>query len=125
MNLITKSVLRTSHLISRVLLVGCLALIGCSQQEAAKPVIYEGPLSEAEDVTMFYTEKEVVKVMLQAKKIFEFQNGDQEFPEGIYIEFFDEFGKITRFFQWRTSCIYFAEISRATGKGSSIRLRCR
>ncbi len=29
-----------------------------------------------------------------AAKVFEFENGDREFPEGIYLEFFDESGKL-------------------------------
>lgn len=57
--------------------------------------MYEGALREAEEITMFYTEKNLMKVLLKAKKINEFQNGDQEFPEGIYIEFYDDAGKIT------------------------------
>ncbi len=117
MNKLTPSVFKTLHLISKALLVGCLALAGCNQQEAAKPVIYEGPLSEAEDVTMYYTEKEVVKVTLQAKKIFEFQNGDQEFPEGIYIEFFDEFGKKTSTLK-ANSAYFFKEENKWRGRGA-------
>lgn len=117
MNQLAPLILRTSQLIAKVLLVGCLAFIGCNQQEATKPVIYDGPLSEAEDVTMYYTEKEVVKVMLQAKKIFEFQNGDQEFPEGIYIEFFDEFGKKTSTLK-ANSAYFFKEENKWRGRGA-------
>lgn len=44
---------------------------------------------------MQHTEKEKTKLVLQAKKYFEFPNGDREFPEGIYIEFYDDDGKLT------------------------------
>lgn len=64
----------------------------CSSSDTAVPIEYEGPLSEAEDVVMQYAEKDRVKVKLTAAKILEFKNGDQEFPEGIFIEFFDEAG---------------------------------
>lgn len=94
----------------------CL-LSGCNQTETAKPIIYEGPLSEAEEVTMFYTEKEVVKVMLKAKKIFEYQNGDQEFPEGIYIEFYDDFGKKTSTLK-ANSAYFFKDESKWRGRGA-------
>ena len=90
---------------------------GCTTQETAKPVLYEGPLSEAEDVVMYYSEKEVVKVMLKAKQIFEFQNGDREFPEGIYIEFFDEFGKMTSTLK-ANSAYYFKEENKWRGRGA-------
>ena len=74
----------------------CLVLLAlsCGIKETPKPIIYDGPLTEAEDVDMLYTEKDQIKVKLKAKKINELQNGDREFPEGIYLEFFDETGKL-------------------------------
>lgn len=93
------------------------SLSACNQTETAKPVIYDGPLSEAEEVTMYYTEMEVVKVMLKAKKIFEFQNGDQEFPEGIYIEFYDEFGKKTSTLK-ANSAYFFKDENKWRGRGA-------
>ncbi len=32
---------------------------------------------------------------MQSKKILEFKNGDQEFPEGLYLEFYNENGVMT------------------------------
>jgi hypothetical protein len=64
-------------------------LSSCKSKETAKPVIYEGPLREAENILMNYTENDRMKAILKAKKIFDYQNGDQEFPEGIYLEFFE------------------------------------
>jgi LPS export ABC transporter protein LptC len=72
-----------------------LLLIGCNPGETTAPVEYEGPLSEAENVMMQYAEKDRVKVKLTAAKILEFENGDQEFPEGIFLEFYDELGTKT------------------------------
>jgi len=76
-------------------LFSVLILTSCSQQETAQPVTYDGPLREIEDVDMLYTERQTVKTKLQAKKVLEFQNGDREFPEGIYLEFYDETGALT------------------------------
>ncbi len=76
-------------------LLSSLFLLSCSVKEKAKPVIYDGPLRQAENITMHYAEKERVKVILKAKKFNEFNNGDREFPEGIYLEFYDEIGKMT------------------------------
>jgi LPS export ABC transporter protein LptC len=67
----------------------------CTPEETAKLVVYEGPLREADNITMYYTEKNRMKVLMKAKKINEFQNGDSEFPEGIFIEFYDDYGRIT------------------------------
>jgi len=97
MNLI-QTILKIAEMkLSRWLLVIPLYALqfSCTPEENSKPVVYEGPLKEAEDITMHYTEKNMMKVLLKAKKINEFQNGDSEFPEGIFIEFYDDMGKIT------------------------------
>ena len=70
-------------------------LTGCDKTETAKIQIYEVPIQEAEDVDMLHTEKERITVIVKAKKVSEFQNGDQDFPEGIFIEFLDEQGTVT------------------------------
>lgn len=68
--------------------------MACSNGELQEPLEYTGPLSEAEDVEMYYSDKDVVKVKMMARLLYEYQSGDREFPKGIYIEFFDEFGKL-------------------------------
>ena len=88
----------------------------CTQQEVAKPVAYEGPSREIENVDMLYTEKQTIKVRLQAKKIFEFQNGDREFPEGIFLEFYDDKGTLTSTLQANTA-FYFKEEDKWRGRG--------
>jgi LPS export ABC transporter protein LptC len=70
------------------------ALSSCKDSELKEPVEYTGPLRKIQDVELFYTEKNVVKVKMVAAEVFEFENGDREFPAGIYIEFFNEFGKL-------------------------------
>jgi LPS export ABC transporter protein LptC len=75
---------------------GCLIALmaSCDQKEVAKPAIYDGPLQEAENVEMFYSEKSSLKMKMTAKKALEHQNGDREFPAGLYLEFFDEEGNL-------------------------------
>ena len=70
-------------------------VLSCGTKEVPKPIIYDGPLNEVEDVDMIYTEKDRIKVKMKAKKANELQNGDREFPDGIFLEFFDETGKLT------------------------------
>lgn len=62
----------------------------CNQAEFKEPLIYDGPLQVIEDVELYYTENNRVKVKMIAAMVYEFENGDREFPEGIYLEFFDE-----------------------------------
>ena len=66
----------------------------CSKTENVQPEEYTGPLREAEQVELFYTENQVIKVKMQAEVVYEFQNGDREFPKGLYLEFYNEQGQL-------------------------------
>jgi Protein of unknown function (DUF1239). len=103
--------------LSLALMSVCVILVSCSTKEIAKPVLYEGPLREGEEITMQYTEKDQMKMVLKAKKFFEFQNGDKEFPEGVYLEFYDDFGKLTSTLQANHAFYFKGEDKwRARGK---------
>ena len=52
-------------------------------------------MREANNVEMLYAEDHLVKLKMLANEVLEFQNGDREFPEGIYMEFFDELGQLS------------------------------
>ena len=65
---------------------------------------------------MLYTEKQTIKVKLQAKKIFEFPNGDREFPEGLYLEFYNEVGVLTSTLQ-ANSAFFFKAEEKWRGRG--------
>ena len=79
----------------RVLLMVLFAnLVGCNQTDFKEPLIYDGPLQTLEDVELYYTEENMVKVKMIAAMVHEYENGDREFPEGIYLEFYDESGKM-------------------------------
>ena len=99
-----------------IILITVLLACSCAQQETAKPVEYTGPLREIENVEMLYTEKQTIKVKLQAKKIFEFPNGDREFPEGLYLEFYNEVGVLTSTLQ-ANSAFFFKAEEKWRGRG--------
>ena len=71
-----------------------LGVSGCNTTEVKEPLEYTGPLSEIENVELYYAEKDQVKVKMTAPLAYEYKNEDQEFPKGLYIEFYDEFGKL-------------------------------
>lgn len=100
-----------------LLLVGVLMLSACGPTETTVPVEYEGPLSEAENVKMQYAEKDRVKVILTAAKILEFANGDEEFPEGIFIEFYDELGNKTSTLR-ANDAFFFKQENKWRGRGN-------
>ena len=71
-----------------------LALYSCNQSELKEPLVYDGPLRIVENIELFYTEDNHVKVKMIAAEVHEFENEDREFPNGIYLEFYDETGKL-------------------------------
>ena len=71
-----------------------VSMAACKDSEIKEPVEYTGPLRKIKDVELFYTEKNTVKVKMVAADVYEYENGDREFPNGLYIEFFNEFGKL-------------------------------
>jgi LPS export ABC transporter protein LptC len=99
-----------------LIMIIVVLLTSCKAKEVAKPVVYEGPLQQANNIVVHYTEKEILKTILKAKKLNEFQNGDREFPEGIYIEFYDKTGKITSTLR-ANSAYFFKEENKWRGRG--------
>ncbi len=68
----------------------------CAENESTREILeYDGPLQEAENIIMHYSETADLKVRLEAAKLMEYENGDRDFPEGIYLEFYDETGAIS------------------------------
>lgn len=94
-----------------------LALKACQQVDQAKPVSYEGPISEATDVETLYTEQNVLKLKMTGKKVIEFQNGDREFPEGLFLEFYDENGNLTSTLK-ANHAYFFKQDYRWRGRGN-------
>lgn len=66
----------------------------CEQtsNQALQPEIYEGPAVEMDSVDMVVSDSTVIKVRLLAKKQLILENDDREFPEGIYVQFFNQLG---------------------------------
>ncbi len=71
-----------------------LTLWGCGKSDVEEPIEYTGPVREAEDVEFYYSDKDQVKIKMAAPLLHEFKSGDQELPNGVYMEFFDEAGRL-------------------------------
>lgn len=69
-------------------------LAGCTTAELREPVEYTGPMREMDNMDMLYTEAGAVKAKMKSPQVFEFENGDREFPKGINMEFYDAQGKL-------------------------------
>jgi LPS export ABC transporter protein LptC len=94
-----------------------VVLISCNKQEVKEPLEYKGPATEVEKVEMYYSEKDRVKVKMLADVLDEMQNGDREFPKGVYMEFFDEFGRLESTLK-ANHAYYFKEEDQWRGRGN-------
>ena len=101
---------------STIFLVLSCVFVGCNKKDKALPQVYEGPLRVAHEFSTYTTEKDRVKAYLKARTVFEFQNGDREFPEGVYIEFLDTLGNISSTLRANTA-FYFKIDNKWRGRG--------
>lgn len=56
---------------------------------------YTGPVMEVDTVEIIYSDSAVVRVIVKATKQYEFENGDREFPNDIFIEFYEPDGTMS------------------------------
>lgn len=77
-----------------LIFLAALSTGACNQSELKEPLVYDGPQRIVENMELFYTEDNQVKVKMIAAEVHEFENGDREFPKGLYLEFYDEVGKL-------------------------------
>ncbi len=75
-----------------LLSTGITLLSSCTEQNEAKKVFeeFEGPMIEATKVEMIFSDSAMIKVKAKAPLQLEYQSGDMDFPEGLYIEFFND-----------------------------------
>lgn len=97
-------------------LMFALVFSACNPSDLKEPLVYDGPQRIVEDMELFYTEGTVVKVKLEAAVVHEFESGDREFPEGIYLEFFDETGKLESTLR-ANEAYYFKKENQWRGRG--------
>lgn len=98
-----------------------LTIASCSDSGNAikGPAIYEGPIQQASDMVLYHSEAGQVKTKLITPLLLEYQSGDREFPEGIYIEFFDETGKMTSTLK-ANEAHYFKDKDHWRGRGDVV-----
>lgn len=77
------------------IMIGSAFSCGEGLEEKKQYEEYDGPSVEMDTVTIFYSDSAVVRVEINADKQFGFENGDKEFPEGIFIEFYDKEGELS------------------------------
>jgi LPS export ABC transporter protein LptC len=78
-----------------IIILICFLALSCRETVVTEPLVYDGPLREANNVETLYAEDNLVKTKMIAAVVLEFQEGDREFPEGIYLEFYNEEGQLS------------------------------
>jgi LPS export ABC transporter protein LptC len=93
-----------------------LALFSCKKSDLVKHIDYTGPLREIEKMETFYSENDKIQVKVLADIVYEYKDGDREFPKGIYLEFYDAFGKIESTLR-ANEAHFFKEENKWRGRG--------
>ncbi len=78
----------------RLIFIFTFVFFGCTKTDFKEPLEYTGPVREVEDLELYNSENDRIKSKVVADVVYEFANGDQEFPKGIYIEMYNEFGRL-------------------------------
>lgn len=102
--------------ISLVILLSLLT-IACSTQEVKEHKEYKGPLREMEKVELHYSENDLVKIKMKADLLYEFENGDREFPKGVYMEFYDQNSQLESTLR-ANHAYFFKEENQWRGRGN-------
>lgn len=72
-----------------------LITAGCSQKKTELPIRhYAGPMVSSESLQTTYLDSGQVKLEMQAPLQSEFANGNQEFPRGMTVHFFNTSGQL-------------------------------
>lgn len=100
-----------------VLFILLLDVSGCNTAEIKEPLEYTGPLQEAENVELFYSENDRITVKMTAELMYQFQNEDREFPKGVYLEFYNEFGRLESTLK-ANHAFYFKTEAQWRGRGN-------
>jgi len=56
---------------------------------------YKGPMQEAINIEILHSDSSVVIINITASRQLIYLNGNQEYPNGIYIEFYNEDGSLS------------------------------
>lgn len=94
-----------------------LFIVSCNDTGNTEILLYDGPQQQVENVELYYTEHDILKAKMAADLLYEFQNGDREFPKGVYIEFYDAFGQLSSILSSQHA-FYFKEEDKWRARGN-------
>ncbi len=81
-------------------IVVLLSVLSCKEQKTMEEQkLYEGPTLTMDSISTMMSDSAKVIVKLKAAKQNNLQNGDQEWPESIYLEYLDKNGEVISTFR--------------------------
>ncbi len=85
-----------------------LISVACNQRKDLVDLpLYEGPLSSMDSAITQMSDSGIVVMTLKTANQNNFENGDREWPEGFYIEWYNQRGQVTSFFS--ANYVYFTK----------------
>lgn len=70
-------------------------LFGCKEQKNVDHELYDGPEVTMRNIDMLVSDSTIVKLRLVARTQLILSNQDRDFPDGIYLRFYNPFGLVT------------------------------
>lgn len=107
------------RILTTILILSIVTSCGNTDKELEELKPYEGPTEEMTDMILYRSESATVRIKMVTPKLQQFASGDREFPEGIYIEFYDEQGVMTTTLT-ANEAKYFKEEDHWRGRGDVI-----
>ncbi|MEP0367780.1 MAG: LPS export ABC transporter periplasmic protein LptC [Cyclobacteriaceae bacterium] len=90
-----------------------------TRKELVDQELYDGPTITMDSVYTKLSDSAKVIMILQAKKQNDFENDDREWPEGMYLEYLDDFGQVESTF--KADYVYYtAETDIYRGEGNVV-----
>ncbi len=88
-------------------------------RKAEELTLYEGPVYELNDLVTYYSDSATVKLKLVTPKQEEFENKDRQFPNGIYLEFYEKDGSVSTTLE-ANYCYFYANENKWRALGNVI-----
>jgi LPS export ABC transporter protein LptC len=89
------------------------------RKELLQKEVYEGPLMDMDSIRTMMTDSGKIVIRLTAPKQQDFENGDRVWPEGLFLEYFDDEGRVQSTFK-SNYAIKKAEENLYRGEGNVI-----
>ncbi len=86
-------------LVLLVVLLFCLVSCDEKVQEILEEEVYDGPKIEMRDVKTLFSDSAIIRLKLMAPLQQVFDNGDENFPEGLNLEIYDQDGTLNATFR--------------------------